>query len=530
MVASKNGVSVSAGQKDHFRSGFGRSVDWFFLFRLDAMSSCDPPPSSEPCEDRGLRGRIFLRCRATPAQLELLSPSVEAMLEPLSLSVETVRRHVRFLESVHNDAGVHAGMALYVDRAVLGAAVDRYERLWLPLVAAQDSLQPPTLYPPVDIAWVWHLHRLAPLRYASYCSERFGRILDPGSSAFRLQSSDAARAQGDAGSVSTRDLWAAMHDCAPFFLDDIASCPAATSGSSLVETIVATSARQRTFLWQVSGPCFSSEGFLAAAITRYDQFLCLMGTHGYRKQFYVPSYDVDLCWHTHMLQSCSVYLEETRRRAGEPVDHDDSVNDRSTGSRLNRAWDDTRRLWSKTFGDKVAPIDASGTCYRGEPPASWYSQQLATATDADDRRVSVHDDLLDRHVCQSLLALLTRGDEDNEQSSVLGKQGGDDDLEVEVPVAIYGRLQRLLSNSAAHEEEAMEKLDYSLLSATHTLPARVSARDVPVHHDSFVNGKGGPVQGRVGVVYLAGLGTMTFICAKSGQVRKRDGRFGQGET
>ena len=140
--------------------------------------------------------------------------------------------------------------------------------------------------------------------------------------------------------------------------------------------------------------------------------------------------------------------------------------------------------------------------------------------------MSVHDDLLDRHVCQSLLALLTRGDEDDEQSSVLGKKGGDDDLEVEVPVAIYGRLQRLLSNSAVHEEEAMEKLDYSLLSATHTLPARVSARDVPVHHDSFVNGKGGPVQGRVGVVYLAGLGTMTFICAKSGQVRERDGRFG----
>ena len=32
--------------------------------------------------------------------------------------------------------------------------------------------------PPIDIAWVWHLHRLAPLKYAAYCRERFGAVLD----------------------------------------------------------------------------------------------------------------------------------------------------------------------------------------------------------------------------------------------------------------------------------------------------------------------------------------------------------------
>ena len=53
------------------------------------------------------------------------------MLKPLSLSVETVR-HVRFLEGVHKDADINSGMALYADRKVLSAAVERYERLWLP--------------------------------------------------------------------------------------------------------------------------------------------------------------------------------------------------------------------------------------------------------------------------------------------------------------------------------------------------------------------------------------------------------------
>ena len=41
---------------------------------------------------------------------------------------------------------------------------------------------------------------------------------------------------------------------------------------------------------------------------------------GSRQHFYVPPYDGDLCWHTHMLASSCAYHEETRVRAGEPED------------------------------------------------------------------------------------------------------------------------------------------------------------------------------------------------------------------
>ena len=302
----------------------------------------------------------------------------------------------------------------------------------------------------------------------------------------------------------------------------------------------AAGAGQSTFLWQVSGPCFSSESFLAAAITRYDQFLCLMGVHGYRNMFYVPSYDVDLCWHTHMLISSSLYLEETRLRAGEPVDHDDSVNDRRTGSMLNRAWEDTKSTWFETFGNTVKPIDAPGTCYRGEPPASWFRQQLAAAPATDDGRVRVYDDLLDKEACLSLLALVRSGKatgkgnddeaQDEEQNTLLCRQDADDFLGVEVPVALYGRLLRLLSAPQASlcpaDGEDAGMANRPSRSATNTLPVRVSSRDVPVHRDSFIHGECGPVHGRVGIVYLAGLGTMTFVCVKSGQVRVRDDGVG----
>jgi len=225
-------------------------------------------------------------------------------LTGLSLCVADLMEHVAFLEAVH-DAELNRGSALYLDRAVLHAAVHRYERLWLPLVAGRTA--PHTLIPPLDVAWVWHLHRLAPLKYAAYCRARFGAILDPGPAAFRLLTRDNLSCEGGAAS---QEAWERAYPTAPFFLD-----PGATGAAqdehetALLEPVLATSARQRTFLWQVSGESFSCERFLAASIERYDKFLRLMGACGYDKHFFVPPYDVDLAWHTHSESS------ESRRQS-----------------------------------------------------------------------------------------------------------------------------------------------------------------------------------------------------------------------
>ena len=90
--------------------------------------------------------------------------------------------------------------------------------------------------------------------------------------------------------------------------------------------VEACSARQRTFLWQVSQPACSD---VPATTARYLQFLGLMKKHGYQNHFFVPSYDIDFAWHTHMLSSTTVYLHETAilalprqgrsRRLGEPA-------------------------------------------------------------------------------------------------------------------------------------------------------------------------------------------------------------------
>ncbi len=56
-------------------------------------------------------------------------------------------------------------------------AVHRYKTHWLPLLNARPS--DPDLIPPLDVAFVWLCHRLAPEAYARDCQKWFGKVLNP---------------------------------------------------------------------------------------------------------------------------------------------------------------------------------------------------------------------------------------------------------------------------------------------------------------------------------------------------------------
>ena len=59
--------------------------------------------------------------------------------------------------------------------------------------------------------------------------------------------------------------------------------------------------------------------------------------------FIVPCYDMDLMWHTHQLFPVA-YKQDTEKMYGKIFNHDDSVNDRSEGSKLNNADKATREV------------------------------------------------------------------------------------------------------------------------------------------------------------------------------------------
>ena len=43
---------------------------------------------------------------------------------------------------------------------VLREAIQRYENVWLPLLANNGNGSNPLLVPPIDVEWVWHCHML----------------------------------------------------------------------------------------------------------------------------------------------------------------------------------------------------------------------------------------------------------------------------------------------------------------------------------------------------------------------------------
>ena len=85
-----------------------------------------------------------------------------------------------------------------------------------------------------------------------------------------------------------------------------------------------------------------------SAVKRYCQFLKLrLDNPGV---FLVPCYDIDIVWHTHQV-SPHLYQQHTQQLFGCVFHHDDSVNDRSEGSKLNNATEVTASLWKETFGE-----------------------------------------------------------------------------------------------------------------------------------------------------------------------------------
>ena len=110
--------------------------------------------------------------------------------------------------------------------------------------------------------------------------------------------------------------------------------------------IVSAAMRQRSFYYQVSLPHYRNPQFLISSLTRYKMYLNLKKVNP--GEFIVPCYDIDLIWHTHQVHHL-LYEKDTVKILGKILPHDDSVNDRSEGSRLNNAYAETVKMWNKEY-------------------------------------------------------------------------------------------------------------------------------------------------------------------------------------
>jgi hypothetical protein len=256
--------------------------------------------------------------------------------------------------------GLHAtGVTLQSSHDV---SVKRYEQYWLPLVSQHMHIQ---LVPPPDVAWVWHCHRLAPQAYEDYCQKRFRKILDS-CPPFCYQLQDDVLSQ----CLSTIQLWAKTYGSnIPFFQVPSDSEQNTTSHTLDTFNLTGSMNRQQRFLWQVSQPCYSDPQFLHKAVIKYRRFLQLqMPTAKKGHMILVPTYQIDLVWHSHMLVSTTDYRTDCLAIRGEAFDHDDSIDDRTPGATLDTSLRETILLWRAKYYEEY--MEEHGN-YCGEPLAEF---------------------------------------------------------------------------------------------------------------------------------------------------------------
>ncbi|KAL2938938.1 Glycine-rich domain-containing protein 2 [Bienertia sinuspersici] len=271
--------------------------------------------------------------------------------------VAAAQNQLKFLASVDRNRYLYEGRAMEW-------AIYRYNAYWLPLLAKhqENPISQDPLVVPLDCEWVWHCHRLNPVRYKSDCEKLFGRILGNHNIVSSVQGTPRSK---------TEEIWSTMYPEEPYELDHNRDFPDVSQKNVQSENftsydLASAVKRQVSFFYQVSRPHVSDNQFLQEALARYKGFLHLIRMNEKKgiKLFSVPTYDVDLMWHSHQLHPVS-YCNDLIKLVGTVVEHDDTDSDRTKGKKLDTGFSGITKQWEETFG---LSYWKAGAMYRGTTP------------------------------------------------------------------------------------------------------------------------------------------------------------------
>ncbi|KAF5947176.1 hypothetical protein HYC85_013133 [Camellia sinensis] len=275
--------------------------------------------------------------------------------------VAAAKQQLQFLAAVDRNRCLYDGPAL-------DSSIHRYKNFWLPLLAKHTEsrfLEGP-LVVPLDCEWIWHCHRLNPIRYKMDCMELYGRILD---------SQNVVSSVYGTSKEQTEEIWKIMYPNEPYELNLNLFGSLETVFDSKVEAskstnydLVSAVKRQSTFYYQVSRASMNDDLFLEGALARYKGFLHLIKRNKEKKitHFCVPTYDIDLIWHSHQLHPVS-YSKDLVAILGKVLEHDDTDSDRAEGKKLNVGFCETTKQWEEAFGSRYW---RAGAMYRGSTPST----------------------------------------------------------------------------------------------------------------------------------------------------------------
>ncbi|KAB5524480.1 hypothetical protein DKX38_022229 [Salix brachista] len=223
------------------------------------------------------------------------------------------------------------------------------------------------------------------LRYKSDCVELYGKILDY---------SDVVSSVKGVCKKQTEEIWNRFYPDERYDFD-LAFSEAVNEKISTLEKctnydLVSAVKRQSPFFYQgcmtsqklhimtvtdgafhelseVSRPHMNNDIFLQEAVARYKGFLHLIKRNKEKgiKRFCVPTYDIDLIWHSHQLHPVA-YCKDLNEALGKVLEHDDTDSDRTKGKKLDVGFSGTTRQWEVTFGTRYWK---AGAMYRGNAPS-----------------------------------------------------------------------------------------------------------------------------------------------------------------
>ncbi|GAB4848832.1 hypothetical protein Ancab_003626 [Ancistrocladus abbreviatus] len=273
--------------------------------------------------------------------------------------VAAAKQQLQFLAAVDRNRCLYGG-------PVLQRAIYRYNACWLPLLAkhSKNPIFEGPLVVPLDCEWIWHCHRLNPVQYKSDCEKLFGRVLDNCNAVSSVQGTSKKQ---------TEEIWNTMYLEEPYDLDLTRAVLEDISqknfqGQNFTKyDLVSAVARQSPFFYQVSRPHMGEELFLQEAVARYKGFLHLIKRNKEKSiaRFCVPTYDIDLIWHSHQLHPES-YCQDLTDLLGKVLEHDDMDSDRAKGKKLDLGFSGTTQQWEDIYGFRYW---RAGAMYRGSSPA-----------------------------------------------------------------------------------------------------------------------------------------------------------------
>lgn len=319
-------------------------------------------------------------------------PFPPAVIDRLAHAATLLRRFLARVHFAHRTVPGFMPGALYHPTEAFNLALARYEKVWMPLLASLKNVpgagaEKIKLAAPLDVQWMHHLHRLDPCAYRADCEQGFGELIDPSDpflcagdgtpAADAVAETNARQAWQNVSPDSPFDLADALREyretggCFPEFPNSNSMCDSNESSNhacfSVSSDVRGAATRQGGFLYQILPPRYADRTFIRAASERYAKLVALW--REFPDEFLVPTYDMDLVWHAH-LSTPSAYAREMKRVTGRLVGHDDGVNDRTAGAKLDVSGRMTKTLWHLTYGpaDQYAMC---GTMWRGDPP-DWY--------------------------------------------------------------------------------------------------------------------------------------------------------------